>query len=197
MLGIKQQQFFFACLSKLYHSYTLHQYFQLAQLPNASSKKCTIISNYSYVYLHNTAYPKQHLVTMDHNIVHMNLRNFLNHGTSYTRLPVLSFLQTMGLWRELFKLLRKLYKNAKGIIVIHTTRNQKQLQYIHLRVADEKKVANTSTFDKCKCKYQNKTQETNSQLIHQSLNRNDTVRYRQNNNWTRTGKMTCIDLTPC
>ena len=50
----------------------------------------------------------------------MNLRNFPNLGTSYTRLPVPSSLRVMGLWRELFKPLKKLYENEGRIIVTHT-----------------------------------------------------------------------------
>ena len=122
----------FVRVSKLYlivKDYT-SKYFKLAQLPNVSSAKCLIISHYPFVYLHKMAYRKQHFVTMDHNIVHMNLRNFLNHGTSYTRLSILSSLQIMGLWRELFKPLRKLYKNAEdnidpylAMLALSTTKN--------------------------------------------------------------------------
>ena len=82
------------------------------------------------------------------NIVHMSLRNFSNHGISYTRPPVPSFLRVMDLWRELFKPLTKPYKNAERMIVtlirhVSATHNDKQLWHIRLRVTDEKKVANT------------------------------------------------------
>ena len=50
----------------------------------------------------------------------------------------------------------------------------KQLWYIHLRVADEKKVANTSMLAEHKRKYQNETQETNSQPIQ----RTSTIEYK-------------------
>ena len=42
---------------------------------------------------------------------------------------------------------------------------KKQLWYIRLRSADEKKIVNTSTFTECQRKHQNETQETNSQPI--------------------------------
>ena len=67
--------------------------------------------------------------------------------------------------------------------------NQKQLQYIRLRVADEKKVASTSNFAKCKCKHQMKLKKPivrHSREL-QPVNRNNMVHYRQNNNWTQTG----------
>ena len=139
------------------------------------------------VYLHDIAYPKSHLVTIDANIVQMNLKNFPNHGTSYTRLPVPHFLRIMVLYRKLFKPLKKPYKNPETIILTHfcllsATQNQKHLWCILLRVADEKGVANTSTFTELKRKHQNETQEVYQSREFQPLNRNDTLRYRQNNN---------------
>ena len=56
---------------------------------------------------------------MDPNIVDMNLRNFLNHGASYTRLSVPRSLRATGLWREPFKPLTKTYENVEKMIVAH------------------------------------------------------------------------------
>ena len=74
---------------------------------------------------------------------------------------------------------------------VSATRNEKDLWYIRLRVTYETKVANTSTFAKCKRKHQNETQDTNSHPIQgtSTIDTNDTVSYRQNNNRTRTGKI--------
>ena len=76
----------------------------------------------------------------------------------------------MGLWRQLFKLLRKPNKNEERIIVtlfshVIATHNQKQFWYIRLRVADEKRTANPSSFTTRKCKHQNETQKSNKQPI--------------------------------
>ena len=92
----------------------------------------------------------------------MILRNVPNHGTSYTRLPVPSSLRVVGLWGELFKPLRKPHENVERMIVtntcpVNTMHNEKQLWYICLRITDEKKVVNTSTFTERKPKHQNKT----------------------------------------
>ena len=59
------------------------------------------------------------------------------------------------------------YCRKGGPILSHfsATHNQKQLQYICLRVADEKKAANTRTLAKHQHKQQSKTRETNSQRI--------------------------------
>ena len=85
------------------------------------------------------------------------------YGASYTRLSVLSSQKVMAFWRELFKRSTKPYENTEritGSILSHAsaTHSQKQLWHIHLRVANEKKVAGTSTFTKPKRKHQNKTQ---------------------------------------
>ena len=52
----------------------------------------------------------------------MDLKTFLNHGTSYTRFPVLSSLRVTGLWREVYKPLGKPYQNPEKMII---TQNQK------------------------------------------------------------------------
>ena len=78
--------------------------------------------------------------------------------------------------------------------------NQKQLWCILLRVADEKKVANTSTFTELKRKHQNEAQEVCRSREFQPLNRNDTLCYRRNNNWYElefSTKTKCVDCTHC
>ena len=97
------------------------------------------------VYLHDIAYPKSYLVTIDPNVVQMNFKIFPNHGTSYTRLSVPDFLRIMVLWTELLKPLKKPYKNQKRkywpiFCLVSATHNQKQLWYILLRVDDETKL---------------------------------------------------------
>ena len=56
-----------------------------------------------------------------------------------------------------------------------STHNQKQVWYLHLWVAVEKKVGSTSTFAKRKRKHQNETQETYTQ----SILRTSTIEFKQ------------------
>ena len=85
---------------------------------------------------------------MDPNIVHMNLRNFPNHGNSYTRLPPLCS-QSNGFVERAIQTITKTLRKQKeddsdsylAILVLHPTKNS---CYIHLRVADEIKVTNKS-----------------------------------------------------
>ena len=67
---------------------------------------------------------------MDPNIVHMNLRNFPNHGNSYTRLPPLCS-QSNGFVERAIQTITKTLRKQKeddsdsylAILVLHPTKN--------------------------------------------------------------------------
>ena len=68
---------------------------------------------------------------IDPNIVHKNLKHFLNHGASYKGLLVQSSLRVTGFGRELFRAIRKPYEKCKeddshlylAILSLRTTKN--------------------------------------------------------------------------
>lgn len=119
-----------------------NKYFELAQQPNTSSD--TVITRMRNIFA-QYGIPNMDFVIMDHSIVHMNLRNLLNYGTSLTRLPVSSSLSVTSLWIKVFKPLRKTTKYVEKMILTHTypylcyAQNPPALEHPS-RAADEKKV---------------------------------------------------------
>ena len=118
----------------------------------------------------------------------MSLRNFPNHGTSYTRLPVSSSLSVL---RIIKKPIRKCKEDNSdpylAMLALHATKNSSGTSASELLMKRKLQtlvpLQNVTVNTKTKLKKQNVCQSRELQ----PLNTNDTVRYCQNNNWARTG----------
>ena len=96
----------FVCLDKLYLiviDYT-SKYFELVQLPNASSDR--VITHMTNTFARN-GIPKVVFSDNEPQYSSYEFKKFSKSWDFIHKLPVPSFLRVMGLWRELFKLLRK------------------------------------------------------------------------------------------
>ena len=102
----------FECLNKLYLTVI-----ELAQLPNAPSD--TVITHTKSIFVQH-GIPK---IVFSDNGPQYSSNEFKNFSKSWDFIHQTStpeFLQSNDLWRELFKPLRKPYKNAERMIVTHT-----------------------------------------------------------------------------
>ena len=122
---------------------------------------------------------------MDTNIVHVNLRNFPNHWVSYRRLPVPSSIGVMGFWRDLFRNHLETPTKMQRGCSNHTTKNSSGTSASELLMKKMLRTLVPSLNVNVSIKLKLKKPTFNEPREFQPLYTNDTVRYRQNNNWTR------------